>query len=216
MGFSDIIPEWAKREVEELIRAPTGVLIVLLIGLCSGWLLAGMFYEERFSNMELLVANAEVLAGRAPEPMPRLPSRTVLISVGVGFLVVLIGAGFLSHRRYRARLVAPAPFLPAAEVIYGRTYRNEVVDIDGKTFVECTFENVTWRFSGNAAYEFKNVHPVGNNMFKAESPAIALYMGTLESLKLSDFVEHVDAVEMLPDGSHKRISRTRKDPRQGS
>jgi hypothetical protein len=40
------------------------------------------------------------------------------------------------------------------EVIYGRSYRNEEVTVDGKKFDHCNFENITFFYHGTAPWAF--------------------------------------------------------------
>ena len=57
----------------------------------------------------------------------------------------------------------------AMTVVVGQTYTNQVVDLDGKHFVNCLFDNVTLRFNGQAPFEMamprlvafpKNILPI--------------------------------------------------------
>jgi hypothetical protein len=40
------------------------------------------------------------------------------------------------------------------EEIRGKTFQNETVQIDGNAFIDCTFDNVTFRFDGKAPFRF--------------------------------------------------------------
>jgi hypothetical protein len=42
--------------------------------------------------------------------------------------------------------------------IQSRTFKNETVQIDGNEFIDCTFDNVTFKFNGQAPFHFSNVH----------------------------------------------------------
>ena len=110
--------------------------------------------------------------------------------------------------------VGTVPMRPASEQIYKRTYRNEVVDIDGKTFSECTFENATLRFNGTGYADFINMHPLGTNQITTTCPQATFFNGLVENLRIAPFVEHVDVGSVMPDGEFKRTSRTLKAPGQ--
>jgi hypothetical protein len=40
----------------------------------------------------------------------------------------------------------------------GKRYKDETVQIDGNHFIDCTFENVIFRFDGEAPFRFTNDH----------------------------------------------------------
>jgi hypothetical protein len=42
--------------------------------------------------------------------------------------------------------------------IQSRTFKNETVQIDGNEFIDCTFDNVIFKFDGQAPFRFTNDH----------------------------------------------------------
>jgi hypothetical protein len=65
---------------------------------------------------------------------------------------------------------------PHFDIVSGHRYVNKSIDIDGKSFRDCSFEHVTFTFRGTAPTEF-----VGNNKFSGglsfdtDNPAIMLF-----------------------------------------
>ena len=49
------------------------------------------------------------------------------------------------------------PDFPFTE-IRGKTFKNETVQLDGNAFIDCTFDNVTLKFDGQAPFRFTNDH----------------------------------------------------------
>jgi hypothetical protein len=42
--------------------------------------------------------------------------------------------------------------------IRGKTFTNEIVQLDGNAFIDCTFDNVRFKFNGQAPFGFTDVH----------------------------------------------------------
>jgi hypothetical protein len=65
---------------------------------------------------------------------------------------------------------------PHFDIVTGHRYVNKSIDVDGKSFRDCSFEHVTFTFRGTAPTEF-----VGNNKFSGglsfdtDNPAIMLF-----------------------------------------
>jgi hypothetical protein len=53
--------------------------------------------------------------------------------------------------------------------IRGKTFQNETVQIDGNAFVDCTFDNVTFRFDGKAPFRFTTDHFPPHSKFNITS-----------------------------------------------
>jgi len=49
------------------------------------------------------------------------------------------------------------PDFPLKE-IREKTFKNETVELDGNAFIDCTFDNVTLKFDGQAPFRFTNSH----------------------------------------------------------
>jgi hypothetical protein len=54
----------------------------------------------------------------------------------------------------------------------GKTYKDETVQIDGNHFVDCTFDNVTFRFDGQAPFRFTNDHFQGAFRLTSNNPVV--------------------------------------------
>jgi hypothetical protein len=55
---------------------------------------------------------------------------------------------------------------PQWEVMNGHTFKNTTVELDGKSFQNCTFENVSWMFRGRAPVEIcEGLRLSGNYIF---------------------------------------------------
>jgi hypothetical protein len=84
--------------------------------------------------------------------------------------------------------------------VYGKSYRNESVQIDGKKFDHCNFENVTFIYAGVAPTDLVECHFTGTTYLKTSSDALKGYMVLQEQLRKmaavqtgSFFVAGVDA-----------------------
>ncbi len=91
-----------------------------------------------------------------------MPNNTNLIWGLICALALVVGliAG-------RTGLAGGSPKAPSAsnfradfplKQIQAKTFKNEAVQIDGNAFIDCTFDNVTFRFDGEAPFRFTNDH----------------------------------------------------------
>ena len=80
--------------------------------------------------------------------------------------------------------------------IYGQFISNRIVDIDGNSYYNCKFSNVTIRYGGGE-YEMNNVTFFGVNRFETPNRFIN---GTVEILKIMGFLspEFSRSYEPLP------------------
>jgi hypothetical protein len=67
----------------------------------------------------------------------------------------------------RMGLLGPANAPPAASnfqaqvpltQIRGQTFKDQTVPLDGKEYIDCTFDNVVFAFEGKAGFQLTNVH----------------------------------------------------------
>ncbi len=106
----------------------------------------------------LVVFLISVIRGELPGWLAWLSSRQLVgIAICAGLVVSLVSVYF-SYTKDCAKLPPPINL----ENIYGRAYKNEEVQLDGKKFDHCTFENVTFVFEGKALYSFDGVRFIGN------------------------------------------------------
>ena len=71
------------------------------------------------------------------------------------------------------------------EIIEDKTFRNEVVVLDGKRFINCNFYNITFEYNGNAPVQMIDVKIGGINI-KSENPSIQTMMKIFKELKVFD------------------------------
>jgi hypothetical protein len=69
--------------------------------------------------------------------------------------------------------------------ILSQTYRNQTLHIDGKEYIDCTFDNVTFIYEGKAPFQFTEAHfPNGTTIqFGSPNPAINTALHLLGSLQ---------------------------------
>src|SRR5215467_9673898 len=60
------------------------------------------------------------------------------------------------------------PDFPLTE-IRQKTFKNETVQLDGNAFIDCTFDNVTLKFDGQAPFRFTNSHFENRSKFQITS-----------------------------------------------
>jgi hypothetical protein len=79
------------------------------------------------------------------------------------------------------------------EQVFARTYHNQAVQLDGKEFVDCTFDNVTFFYHGDAPFLLTEAHfPPGSNIrFGSTNPAIKLAVGLI--LRIARNIHGVDS-----------------------
>jgi hypothetical protein len=92
-----------------------------------------------------------------------------------------------------------AAFDPNAklEQIFKKIYHNQAVILDGKEFVDCTFDNVTLFYQGDAPFLLTDAHfPAGSHVrFGSNNPAIKIAAGLI--LKIAQIVRGADST-VLP------------------
>jgi len=94
-----------------------------------------------------------------------------MLTIGVGWPVVREHLAFLRVMKN------------AKEQIVGRYYRNEIVKVDGKQFVKCTFENVTFQFDGTALSSMVDCTQSGTNSYGTANPIIKNWNEMLLEMK---------------------------------
>jgi hypothetical protein len=87
---------------------------------------------------------------------------------------------------------------PATEIVQDRQFNNERVVIDGKSFRNGKFTNVTFVYNGTANFDLMNSNIYGSRWFSSDNPAI---IGTVLLLKGIGFNPEV-AELIAPPGIH--------------
>jgi len=67
------------------------------------------------------------------------------------------------------------PLSPVTQTIYGQTYINQEVEVDGKKFDHCHFENVTFFLHGKASWEFNESTLNGKIGLRTDNRAISSF-----------------------------------------
>src|SRR5215469_6364838 len=106
--------------------------------------------------------------------MPNIRSTSLLwglicaLALVVGLIVGRMGLAGQSNALSLANF---RPDFPLKE-IRGKTFKNETVQLDGNAFIDCTFDNVTLRFEGQAPFRFTNDHFNGKFSVASNNPVV--------------------------------------------
>jgi len=115
----------------------------------------------------------------------------ILIVAGT---VILISRSFgwvgSSIRRTRPGLTNPSADFPTPdwheplEPVVNQEFRNQVVELDGKNFVDCRFFNVTFRYNGTMPIQFSNCTlPFGEYILQADNPVVMVTHELVDALR---------------------------------
>jgi hypothetical protein len=65
--------------------------------------------------------------------------------------------------------------------IQAKTFKNETVQLDGNAFIDCTFDNVVFKFDGQAPFTFTNDHIVDRTKIAivSNNPLIKTTLGLM-------------------------------------
>jgi hypothetical protein len=132
--------------------------------------------------------------------MPHLTRRETLFFFLLLASVILSGVGWYksSHRDLLHWRMQPAD----EELVYGKHFRNESVELDGKRFDHCTFENVTMIYHGLAPMDFVETSFKGNVFIKTDNQAAQGYMKISEWIKsLPNFDRSLGVTELDDKGN---------------
>lgn len=61
--------------------------------------------------------------------------------------------------------------------IRGKTFQNETVQIDGNAFIDSTFNNVVFRFDGDAPFRMTDAHFQGKFTLESNNPVVRATLG---------------------------------------
>jgi hypothetical protein len=105
----------------------------------------------------------------------------VISSAGiVTCIAIAIGAYGVGLRSVKQSTFPTWPETYKPEVVNGKTFRNQEVFLDGKSYTNCTFENVTFVYDGTTPLMFNNNHMVEPLQFKTNNPSV---FGTMLMIK---------------------------------
>ena len=82
--------------------------------------------------------------------------------------------------------------------IRAKTFKNETVQLDGNAFIDCTFDNVTFKFDGEAPFGFTNDHFSPNSKYAITSnnPVVKATIGLM-----SAFIKMETPAQSQPKGN---------------
>jgi hypothetical protein len=148
----------------------------------------------------------ETALNTSPHIAAKLPS---LAASGLGFvplaLLILSGAVFLLQRlgvlphggKGKTPEVYPfawrGPGTALIPVVREKFFNTKVL-LDGHSYTQCTFENVTFVYNGTAIFQLSRNKMVGSMMFTSDNPAVEGTFLLLQGLGIlpADFrVEHI-------------------------
>jgi hypothetical protein len=92
---------------------------------------------------------------------------------------------------------------PRYATVRNHTFRNETVELDGKRFEDCEFENSTILFHGRAPTEIIDPTFKGSLQIASDDPAINNFIGLSELLRRFPHVAKFDCV-VIDDHGHKK------------
>jgi hypothetical protein len=99
-----------------------------------------------------------------------------------------------------------APFYendPHYTIVRNYKFRNETVELDGKRFEDCEFENSTIMFHGHAPTEMTDPKFSGSLQIATDDPAINNFITLSETLRSAPHVAKFDCVS-VDDHGHKK------------
>jgi hypothetical protein len=109
-------------------------------------------------------------------------------------LVIGLIAGRMGLVGQSPHTVSLANFRPdfPLKQIQTKTFKNETVQLDGNEFIDCTFNNVVFKFDGQAPFRFTNDHFQSPSKFSisSDNPVVK---STMEIVSL--FVKLESAVQ---------------------
>lgn len=87
-------------------------------------------------------------------------------------ILAAIGITLTSWGLYRSYTAGFKDWADEDHPIADRTFRNEAVEIDGKVFRHCTFENVSFVYKARQSFKIQNCTFIGKRMIRAASPEV--------------------------------------------
>ena len=87
----------------------------------------------------------------------------------------------------------PDPYTPIT--VFGKKFRNESVKLDGYSYMDCDFFNVTFVYNGTTAIQFVHNNVYGVPAFHSDNPAVS---GTMAMAKAFQLMKDNVRVELPP------------------
>lgn len=106
-----------------------------------------------------------------------------LLVVAALLILNLIVSGLVWYRQSQDTAFADEP---PKEVVRSKTFVNEIVDLDGKGYEDCTFIDVTFRYNATAAFQFSHNRVNGPFVITTDSQRVAAVVELLKGMGLTD------------------------------
>src|SRR5579883_332373 len=101
------------------------------------------------------------------------------------------------------------------QVIYGRIYRNETVEIDGKKFDHCQFENATLLYHAVAPVDFLNDQFRGTVLLKTDNDAAKGFLKLATDIQTIPGIAKVMVGEVDKNGNITPYAQTNESKSEG-
>jgi hypothetical protein len=157
-------------------------VILMLFGLglaiISGWFFLSANYPKRFEELKRV---------------------WFLIPIGIAGGLIIAWFAFKLYPESKMHDYRTWPS-NVNETISRKTYRNESVEIDGKTFDHCHFSNVTFVYHGTAGSTFLESEFLGKNYIKTDNQAAVGLQKFIMFLKNRPGVKAIEIGELDSTG----------------
>jgi hypothetical protein len=109
---------------------------------------------------------------RTQTPQERSPNGRGATRRSLGLLLLIPTLIWCAVTTYRLHNAIPFDNSTPPEEVRYRNFRNEIIDVDGKSFEHCTFTNVKFRYSGRGPVQMMNNAFGGQNQVTSDNPAL--------------------------------------------
>lgn len=128
----------------------------------------------------------------APEGWPKAPAWLMMIGIGFGIFLFGLAAGLIINEKSRIKTTRNEFIFndfPPSIVVSKEKFINERIILDGKSYIDCEFENVTFVFNGTAPFSLMNNKFNGRIQVASDNPAIS---GSFALLRGLGYLDNVD------------------------
>lgn len=146
------LPMWLIQTVGE------GIFFFAVIGLILG-----------YRNQQLGVTGSGVQGPTQSSPN----SLQVLILIGACSLLLGVAVGSQLPPSF-SEANEETWYKKPRDTVKNRVFRNTEVIMDGKSFVDCTFENVTFQYNGTAPVDMIGNKIIGTRVISSKNPGIQM------------------------------------------
>ncbi len=146
------------------------------------WLVGRMERLPAWGTLLLTLASVTLGVLLFVVGLPASRGTVALITAPILVLVAVGGALWVQFVMIPARARDAAP---AMQNVFAKTFQNELIVMDNHTYVDCSFTNVTFKWSGGP-YMIVRGNITGTNSFETRSSDVA---NTIDFLKMLGFLE---------------------------